>query len=517
MENYENDSISQENETPESEIQPQESHEMPQEEIPAAPQVTDETPEASQEAHTYRNTGTGRKESPYADSPYEMYHQEQEQPRQEQPREEAPRKPKKEKKHTGLGKRLLAAAAAVVLVVASCGITAGLVNNYWEAQTGDLEERFQAQIQQLQTQIAEQSSSVTGSTVTVSDGNSASQVYADNVDSVVLISSTVVTTQYGQTVTGTSTGSGFILTEDGYVVTNYHVVEDGTSIAVTLYNGSTYSAELVGYDEIDDVAVLKIEAEGLSAVTIGSSDDLAVGDQVVAIGNPLGELTSTLTGGYISGKERSVSTDGSVINMLQTDCAINSGNSGGPLFNMKGEVVGITTAKYSGETSSGASIEGIGFAIPIDDVMDVIEELIDYGYVQTGYLGITVTDLDSDVAAVYGLPVGAYVVSVEEGGGAEAAGIQPGDIIIGLGDTTIESYTDLSRALRDYKPGDTALVTVYRGGQQLELTVTLGEKPAETDDTSTQRGDMPDEGSYEEWYNYFSPFFGNGGNSDSAD
>lgn len=165
-------------------------------------------------------------------------------------------------------------------------------------------------------------------------------------------------------------------------------------------------------------------------MSIGNSDDLEVGDQVAAIGNPLGELTSTQTVGYVSAKDRSVNTDGTIINMLQTDAAINSGNSGGPLFNMNGEVVGITTAKYSGSTSSGASIEGIGFAIPINDVMKLVDDLMEYGYI-TGqaYLGVTINskDLDASTAAAYGLPVGARVESVTEGSCAQKAGLQAGD------------------------------------------------------------------------------------------
>ena len=159
------------------------------------------------------------------------------------------------------------------------------------------------------------------------------------------------------------------------------MVEDAQTVKVTLYNGDEYDAQYVGGDEDYDIAVIKIEASGLQAVTLGDSEKLNVGDRVLAIGNPLGELTSTQTVGYVSAKDRSVNTDGTIINMLQTDAAINSGNSGGPLFNMNGEVVGITTAKYSGSTSSGASIEGIGFAIPINDVMKLVDDLMEYGYI----------------------------------------------------------------------------------------------------------------------------------------
>jgi serine protease Do len=316
------------------------------------------------------------------------------------------------------------------------------------------------------------------STIPAGSGLTAAQVYAKNARSVVLIKATVVTDLYGQTATGHSTGSGFILSENGYVVTNFHVVEGASTVDVVLVDGTTYRAGLVGYDSTNDLAVLKVEATGLSAVTLGSSNALVVGDQVVAIGNPLGELTATLTVGYVSAKERTINTDGTVINMIQTDAAINSGNSGGPLFNMRGEVVGITTAKYSGASSSGATIEGIGFAIPMDDVLDELEDLLRYGYIKSAYLGVLVQNMDASVAGIYGLPVGAYVVGVEEGYCAQKAGIREKDIITAVNDTTITTITDLTRALRGYEPGDKVTVTVYRAGQILELPVKLDERPA---------------------------------------
>ena len=219
----------------------------------------------------------------------------------------------------------------------------------------------------------------------------------------------------------------------------------------------------------------------LVAVTLGSSNDLIVGDQVVAIGNPLGELTSTLTVGYISAKERDVTTDGFAINMLQTDAAINSGNSGGPLFNMRGEVIGITTAKYSGTSSSGATIEGVGFAIPIDDVSSLLSDLATHGYITGAYLGVSVSDMDPAAANYYGMPVGAYVNGVEQGYAAQRAGIQPKDIITSIGGIRVETVNDLTRALRGFHAGDLTVITVYRGGRELNLKITLDEKPAAVD------------------------------------
>ena len=328
-----------------------------------------------------------------------------------------------------------------------------------------------------------------------------SQVYSQNVDAVVAIQTTVRG--------GYSMGSGFIVTDDGYVVTNYHVVDGAKKIEVMTHDGTTYSAELVGSDNTNDVAVLKVEGKGFPCVTIGASESLIVGDQVAAIGNPLGELTNTLTVGYVSAKERDVNTDGITINMIQTDAAINSGNSGGPLFNMQGEVVGITTAKYSGESSSGATIEGIGFAIPIDDVYDLIDDLITDGYVTSAYLGVLVREMNPDAAAAQGYPVGAYVDEVTPGYCAEKAGLQAEDIIVALGTHKVKGLSDLTRILRNMEPGETTTITVWRDGEELVLEITLDEKPVETE-TEKPDGEMPEDGSYEEWYEYFKDYFGDG-------
>ena len=444
------------------------------------PEPTEEAPE---EPTVYRGMGTGRKESPFADSPY-VLHRSPEEPAQPYIRvpkpEDSFEKPKKRKK--GIGRRILAAAGALVILLGCCGGTAYLVNNRWEQRMDQVQENFADQLRDLQNQVNKLTPQSTGvsvsGTIAAGDGLTASQVYARNVHSVVLIESTIVSEVMGQTATGVASGSGFIMSEDGYVVTNFHVVEGATSVNVVLYDGKSLPAQLVGYDSTNDIALLKVEANGLSPVVLGSSDDLIVGDQVVAIGNPLGELTATLTVGYVSAKERTVSTDGTVMNMIQTDAAINSGNSGGPLFNMKGEVVGITTAKYSGSSPSGASSEGIGFAIPMDDVLEELQELRDFGYIKSAYLGVMVQNMDTSVASIYGLPVGAYVVGVEEGYCAHRAGIQEKDIIVAVGDEKITTITDLTRALRDYEPGDKAKLTVYRAGQYMTLLVVLDERPA---------------------------------------
>jgi len=501
------------------------------EEVPAEPEnQIQEQPEAAvmeteqpavSENTGYRGVGTGRRESPYANSPYQMPRRDAQPSAYEpwQPRSVREKPEKKTRKSGGIGRKILAVVAALALVIGSCAVTAGLVNERWEDRTEKMEASFNRQLRALQEQVTalmpENTGNSVSGTVSYMDMGSVSQIYARNVHSVVLIECTITSSMYGQTATGYSTGSGFILTEDGYVVTNYHVIEGATSVSVGLYDGTSHPAAVVGYDSTNDIALLKVEASGLDAVEIGSSDALIVGDQVVAIGNPLGELTSTLTVGYVSAKERNVSTDGTIINMIQTDAAINSGNSGGPLFNMKGQVVGITTAKYSGASSSGATIEGIGFAIPIDDVMDGVEQLQEYGYIKSAYLGVMVQNMDASTANVYGLPVGAYVAGVEEGFCAAKAGIQPKDIILAVSNEKVETIADLSRILRQYEPGEKVIITIYRGGQTLNLPVVLDERPANLDTVVPETQPQPEqtmpEGNYEDWFNFFAPFFGFGG------
>lgn len=521
MENYENE---QPREGQNLQENPAAAQEQPsQETFSAMPEQPASQPNPDQQP--YHGTGAGRKESPFADSPYVMN---RETPRGESnthqnayvppiPPQKPPRKPKKEHGSSRVWLRVLCGILALVVLAGSCGVTAFFVNARWEDQTGAMIESFERRFNDLQAQIdsAAANQNQSGGYPEVSYVTTPGAIYQNNVDSVVLITAKMTSRVYGQTTIGTSSGSGFVLTEDGYVVTNHHVVENATSVKVTLYDGTEFDASVVGSDSTNDVAVLKItEDVTLQAVTIGSSTALNVGDQVVAIGNPLGELTSTLTVGYVSAKERDVTTEGTTINMIQTDAAINSGNSGGPLFNAKGEVVGITTAKYSGASSSGATIEGIGFAIPIDDVMPLVKDLMNYGYINTAYLGVMVSVMDATTASRYGLPVGAYVEEVTAGYSAQKAGVKAKDIIVALGDYEVENVSDLTRILRKFRAGDTTTITVYRGGQELVLPITLDEKPRETitelpDDSGSSQ--MPEEGDYDEWFDYFYPFFGDKG------
>ena len=420
--------------------------------------------------------------SPFADSPYVTPWQAAPGYYAYQQPVYAPPAPAPKEKKGGFWKTVLISA---LVSVVCCGITAAAVTMYWQSRNNALTSAFNEKLAIMWEQMEEYSyigsgNSVSGSpNATVEGGLTPAQVYAKNVDSVVAIECVITEKYYGQTMESMTSGSGFVLTEDGYIVSNYHVVDGAHTITVILNDETQYAATFVGGDEFNDIALLKVEADDLKPVTVGSSDVLIVGDQVVAIGNPLGELASTLTVGYISAKDRIVATDGTQINMLQTDAAINPGNSGGPLFNMKGEVIGITSAKYSGLTDSGATIEGIGFAIPMDDVIDMLEDLRVHGYITGAYLGVSVSNVDTDIAQLYGVPMGALVRGVEYGSCAQKGGIQTKDIIINVGGYDVENINDLGRALRKYEAGDTVTVTVYRGGNQTQLTVTLDEKPQE--------------------------------------
>ncbi|MBQ9838398.1 MAG: trypsin-like peptidase domain-containing protein [Oscillospiraceae bacterium] len=303
------------------------------------------------------------------------------------------------------------------------------------------------------------------------------EVYATNVGSTVGITTAITTNFWGYQTTSAASGSGFILTDDGYVLTNYHVVEGSSSISVAMYDGKSYDAQLIGYDENNDIAVLKIDATDLTPVILGDSDNLNVGDDVVAIGNPLGELTFSLTSGAISALDRTITMqNGTTMNLMQTDCAINSGNSGGALFNMYGEVIGITNAKYSSNGNNGeASIDNIGFAIPMNHARKIFESIIEKGYYSKPYIGVSVTDVSEETQS-YGLPKGAAVKGVVEGSPAQKAGLQLNDIITEANGTAISGSQELVTLVGKCEPGDTLALKVYRQGQTLDITITVAEQ-----------------------------------------
>ena len=342
------------------------------------------------------------------------------------------------------------------------------------------------------------------------------EIYAANVNSVVSINVTGTSGYnfFGQPVQSASSGSGFVLTSDGYIVTNYHVVKDAQTVKVTMYSGDEYDAQYVGGDEDYDIAVIKIEATGLPAVTLGNSEELNVGDHVLAIGNPLGDLTFSMSGGMVSSVNRTINVDGTPFNMIQTDASINPGNSGGPLLNSYGEVVGIVSAKYSSYGTSGESVEGLGFAIPINDVISMIQDIMTNGYVSNkAYLGATVGTLTAQMAQQYRYDIseGAFVYSVEDGSPAAQAGLQLGDVITAIDGTEIASMDDLMAAKKGYAAGDTSELTVYRQGETITLSLTWGATPADQQTASQEQAEQDttqNSGGYTNPYDLFEYFFG---------
>ena len=344
------------------------------------------------------------------------------------------------------------------------------------------------------------------------------QLYAANLPSCVGI--TVNTTQniWGQTTTSAASGSGFVLSQDGYIATNYHVIEEAAeddtgavTIEVSFANGDKYDARLIGGEKDNDVAVIKIDADDLTPVTLGDSSKLVVGEKVYAIGNPLGELTYSLTDGLISALDRLITTTSTdkngrqvstTLNVFQTNCAINPGNSGGPLFDSYGNVVGVVSAKYT-QSSNGVNAEGLGFALPINDVKGILADIIEHGYV-TGkpYMGVQVMNVSSE-AQRYGITAGAAVSYVAEGSCAQKAGLQVNDIITAIDDTAIDSSPALTAALATgYKAGDTATLTVIRNQQELKLTITFDEKNAQTEANNQLQQNNQQQPSQDNSYGY---------------
>ena len=377
--------------------------------------------------------------------------------------------PPKKKKKLSAGK-IIAIALACALLGGCLGVGATLLlRNNTENQTpstGTTMYVGERQTEKVNTARTDTSEKLTPR-----------EVYAQNVNSTVGITTSITTNYWGYQTTSAASGSGFILTEDGYILTNYHVIENSSSVQVTTYDNTSYSASIVGYDESNDIAVLKIDATGLTPVVLGSSDDLYVGDEVMAIGNPLGELTFSLTVGYVSALDREVTlSSGTTMDLIQTDAAINSGNSGGALFNSYGEVVGITNAKYSSSSSSGsASIDNIGFAIPINHVKNIITSIIEKGYISKPYVGVSVSDVNQQTQ-LYGIPAGAAVQAVSDDSPAAEAGLQAGDVITRVNGTEITGSSDLVSLVSEAAIGDTLTMTVYRQGSTMELTVTVGEQ-----------------------------------------
>ena len=390
--------------------------------------------------------------------------------------------PVQPKKHHGGVGRVVALILSCAVISAACGFGGAIL-----AQNGSRTGKTTVQ-QSNRTATTVNVKKVDGQTLM-----SPAEMYASTVNSVVSINCSAVSTNiFGQQTESASSGSGFIYTADGYIVTNQHVVANASSINVTLYNGDTYPATLVGSDSDYDVAVLKIDAKDLPAVTLGSSTDVNVGDTVMAIGNPLGELTFSMSQGIVSCVNRAINVEGTPFNMIQVDASINPGNSGGPLMNLYGEVVGIVSAKYSSYANT--TVEGLGFAIPINDVQSIIKDIIENGSVgNKAYMAITAGTMTQQMAAQYKINAteGVFVYSVEDGGAGDKAGLKLGDVITKLNDTQITSMEDLSAAKKGFKAGDTVTLTVLRDGKEITTQLTFDAQPQTTDDTadSSQSGD----------------------------
>ena len=299
-------------------------------------------------------------------------------------------------------------------------------------------------------------------------GLSLQEIYEKSIGSVVSISCS--------SQSGSSTGTGVIITESGYVVTNSHVIQGAQVITVLLSDGRSFDAALVGSDTISDLAVLHIEADNLSPAEFGDSTVLRVGDSVVAIGDPLGiELRGTMTNGIVSAINRDVTTGGRTLTLIQTNAALNSGNSGGPLINCYGQVIGINTLKM-GDIASSSGVEGLGFAIPSTTVKEIADQLISQGYVSgRPSLGLSGEGVSSFYQFYYRLPAGMYIGAVEEGSDAAAKGLEPGDILISVDNVRISSMEDLRLLLSNYAVGDTVQIVIYRGGRQYTAELTLHE------------------------------------------
>ena len=334
------------------------------------------------------------------------------------------------------------------------------------------------------------------------------EVYAANVNSVVSIrnSSTAGYNFYGQPVKTASSGSGFVMSKDGYILTNYHVVKGAEKVTVTMYNGDEYDARYIGGEEDYDIAIIKVEATGLQPVVLGDSSALNVGDHVLAIGNPLGELTFSMSGGMVSCVDRAINVDGTPFNMIQTDTSINPGNSGGPLLNQYGEVVGIVSVKYS-QASNGTAVEGLGFAIPMNDVFSMVKDIMANGYVSNrAYLGITPQTMTESWANQYHYDInaGVFITYVEPDSAADKAGLKMGDVITKVDDTEIKTVEDLNLAKKKFSAGDTADLEIYRPDGTVTVRITWGAVPKE--ETQETQQDQQDQSSGN--YNYG---YGNGG------
>lgn len=413
----------------------------------------------------------------YSDAHYEPAGASTEPPRYYKPPEKQPREAKVKKKKSASWPKALALCLVYTLLGGWLG--AAIADTRTDRKLSELQESMNTRMEEQIASVSSRVNSIQLSGDVSSNALNGAQIFDMAKEQVVGIT-TEVTYQnfFGMTSSSALSGSGFFISEDGYIMTNYHVVEtaysNGLDVTVMTYDGTKYIASIVGFESGNDIAVLKIDAAGMNPVSFGNSDEITMGETIYAVGNPLGELAYSMSTGTISGLDREIVTEESLIgiNMFQIDAAVNPGNSGGPVYNSRGEVIGIVTAK-SGATDA----EGLGFAIPANDASSISMDLMTKGYV-TGkaYMGVRLDErYNSMYAQYYNMPLGAYVYSVDNGSSAERAGLQAGDIITRLGGSTVTSYTDLKAAVRAFSAGDSTDITIFRAGESLSLTITFDE------------------------------------------
>ena len=483
-----------------------ETPETAEQEAPSEPVAAEQTPQPQERPlYGYADDPAAHRGA-YADAGYVPASDAGAMPRSYSFAPQTEHKTKKEKPaRRGMG------AAAVIALCLVCAILGGLAGGFaprWfgssaaaeTAETAEPNAAAPAATDNTILTVANSPATKSVTTATVASGSEMSPTdiyYNLALKQVVGVKTEITYTNvFGYSSTGAVSGSGFIISEDGYILTNHHVIEDAVSggydVQVLLEDGTSYIATVVGYEKDNDVAVLKIDASGLNAAVIGNSDEMLVGEKVYAVGNPLGELEYTMTDGMVSALDREISSQDSTtgqittINMFQISAAINSGNSGGPVYNSRGEVIGIATAKYS-ETG----VEGLGFAIPINDAVRIAKDLISDGFVRgKAYMGIKVGTVTASAAQYYGLVQGAIVASVEEGSCAETAGLQESDIIVAIAGKEITTDSDLIAAKKNYRAGDSAVLKVYRESKYIELTIVFDE--ATPDRLTTEQKDPQD-------------------------
>lgn len=454
--------------------------------------INSEEPARSGEPQTDRVNGEYHYKNGYTQKIYSDAHYVREEDNTVPPRYYTPpeKQPKEQKATRELRRGRAGTFARTLCMCLVCALLGGLggaaVTN---SKISGRIEALEQSVEDIKAQPVSQSTPLTMGAVTEEDASISPAVIYDRACQQVVGITTEVTYSnfFGMSSSSAVSGSGFIVTENGYIITNYHVIEyaytGNREVTVMLHDGTRYSASIIGVEESNDIAVLKIDAANLTAATFGDSDSLTVGETVYAVGNPLGELEFSMSTGHISALDRVISTSENAdsVNMFQIDAAVNSGNSGGPVYNSRGEVIGVVTAKYSD-----TGVEGIGFAIPINDAASISHDLITKGYV-TGkaYMGIRLDErYNAMYSQYYGMPLGAYVYSVESGSSAERAGLQAGDIITQLGDEQIAGYSDLHSAVKRFSAEDTTEITLYRAGESLTLTITFDElTPDSTSDS----------------------------------